>query len=720
MKKLCACSFAFLIAIILVLPLQSCSKGSSIPQSGLLNDVHRWQASGTSVHFAQDSSAAGGFVPVHIDFPARSSRYPNAKYVLGGPSDWHGKSLVLTLTNLESVPVKVFVRIDDEAVLFNTSHSLTAETTIGRLSTVKFSFPVEASQSLAGVNGMGAGGGILVAGWSKSGLDASHVVGYQIFLEQPQRPVRLVLEEAKLFPDDSAIGVIDEFGQSVAARWAGKITSAQEMQQSELAEEKLLNASGDLETRDRFGGWKDGPEIANPKRTFITHKLGSSWWLIDPDGHLFFSIGMNTVVSSGDLTETSSRKALFAWLPQSGDALFKQHGGAKGNSFDFYGANLERKYGGGYRQKWKAVSLSRLRDWGFNTCGNWSDECVPNKQVPYVVSLTSKGTAAEVKLDGKNYPDPFDPHFSSDVKRNAEKWATLVAHDPMCVGYFVDNEPNWSIGRPADVEPDASKVSNTQDALHIAYAVLAQPTTVSPAKTELLRQLKNTYQSVDNLNSHWGTTYSAWEDFDDSSKTPTWSPNPVMQADLSAFVRSYAEQYFRCVRDALRQVDPAHLYLGCRFDSFNMDQVQIAAKYCDVVSFNIYKSTVDTRRWAFLSKLDKPCLVSEFHFGALDRGAYRPGLVQASDQAERGQMYAAYVDSVLSNPALVGCHWFEYVDEPATGRILDGENFNCGFVSITDTPYAELVAAAKRVHETIYAKRMALDATKNKDATKSK
>ena len=32
---------------------------------------------------------------------------------------------------------------------------------------------------------------------------------------------------------------------------------------------------------------------------------------------------------------------------------------------------------------------------------------------------------------------------------------------------------------------------------------------------------------------------------------------------------------------------------------------------------------------------------------------------------------------------LVGCHWFQYVDEPLTGRAYDGENYNIGFVTIS-------------------------------------
>ena len=67
-------------------------------------------------------------------------------------------------------------------------------------------------------------------------------------------------------------------------------------------------------------------------------------------------------------------------------------------------------------------------------------------------------------------------------------------------------------------------------------------------------------------------------------------------------------------------------------------------------------------------------------------------------EGERGPAYAAYLRSALANPAIIGCHWFQYVDEPLTGRMLDGENGHMGFVSVADIPYAGLVFAAREAN----------------------
>ncbi len=67
------------------------------------------------------------------------------------------------------------------------------------------------------------------------------------------------------------------------------------------------------------------------------------------------------------------------------------------------------------------------------------------------------------------------------------------------------------------------------------------------------------------------------------------------------------------------------------------------------------------------------------------------------NQTERGVAYSYYVEHAAEHPAIVGTHWYQWIDQPATGR-RDGENYNIGWIDVTDRPYPELVAAAKATH----------------------
>jgi agarase len=59
-------------------------------------------------------------------------------------------------------------------------------------------------------------------------------------------------------------------------------------------------------------------------------------------------------------------------------------------------------------------------------------------------------------------------------------------------------------------------------------------------------------------------------------------------------------------------------------------------------------------------------------------------------------------NKTLRHPNIVGCHWFSYRDEPTTDRTLDGENYQNGFVDVTDTPYTETIQAAREIGYHLY------------------
>ena len=99
--------------------------------------------------------------------------------------------------------------------------------------------------------------------------------------------------------------------------------------------------------------------------------------------------------------------------------------------------------------------------------------------------------------------------------------------------------------------------------------------------------------------------------------------------------------------------------------------------------------------------VDRPMIVGEFHFGALDRGMLHTGLVFTTSQQERASCYRKYVECALRHPRYIGTHWFQWQDQPVTGR-FDGENYQIGFLDVCDQPYPELVEAARKVGAEMY------------------
>jgi hypothetical protein len=279
------------------------------------------------------------------------------------------------------------------------------------------------------------------------------------------------------------------------------------------------------------------------------------------------------------------------------------------------------------------------------------------------------------------FPDVFDPSFRESMRRSIASRRDKSAGDPWCIGYFSDNEMSWG------------------DETSLALAALkSQPD--QPAKRAFLADLREHHGGdIGKLNAAWGTTHESWEALLASRTTPD---KAKARADLEAFYSRVADAYFQTVRDAIREVAPGQLYLGCRFAWANARATASAAKFCDVVSFNRYERSVAALR---IESADVPLIIGEFHFGALDRGMFHTGLVAVGSQDERAAAYRDYVRSALANPAVVGCHWFQYQDQPTTGRVYDEENYQIGFVDIADTPYPEMIAASRALAVEMYRKR---------------
>lgn len=169
--------------------------------------------------------------------------------------------------------------------------------------------------------------------------------------------------------------------------------------------------------------------------------------------------------------------------------------------------------------------------------------------------------------------------------------------------------------------------------------------------------------------------------------------------------RKFYEKYFRTCRKAVKRVAPDTLYLGCRLAWTNELVEKSASKFCDVMSYNLYRDDVSAFKLPKNAK-DKPVIVGEFHFGNQDRGVFGGGLRACATMPERIEKYNTYVLSAVENPIIVGAHWFQYYDQPTTGRVGDGENYSVGFVDIADTPVYEAVEAARKIAEEMYATRL--------------
>jgi hypothetical protein len=291
------------------------------------------------------------------------------------------------------------------------------------------------------------------------------------------------------------------------------------------------------------------------------------------------------------------------------------------------------------------LTFRRMEAWGLNTVANWSDQRLWDAgRKPYVIPLRSWQTS----ISYLGLPDIYSEEFEQLVDDSSQEQCEPRKDDPWLLGYFLANEPPFP-----------------QKAQQTAELILNGPETAT--RTKLLEWLEE-------------------EDTPERRKS---------------FIDEAFDRYIQITSAAVRKYDSNHLNLGMRSGGRPTDAEIKAARAFDVYSVNIYNYEVSDERVRQISELTgKPVIIGEFHFGTPKRGL-AASLVQVRDHRERGAAYRYYVEKAFAMPELIGTHWFQWADQPATGR-FDGENYNIGLVDVTDRPYSDLVEALETTHERLF------------------
>lgn len=480
--------------------------------------------------------------------------------------------------------------------------------------------------------------------------------------------------------DLEALPYLDRFGQLRTLEWPGKISSDEEIRTA-LADEARAAKANPMPGFNRFGGWKDGPQ-QEATGYFHTGKVDGRWWLIDPDGALFWSHGANSVGTGTITPATRARRPLFEWLPEERDplhdAIMVPARRNRPPAANFLRGNLARALGPDYEVKTRALNHDRLRSWGMNTLGGWSDSKMFSEQrTPYTHMLHV--WHANLDPGGNHYfPDPYDPNYEAAVRRTIGNIAH-TSEDPWCLGVFIDNEINWT----NNLAPWLFRVQPSR-----------------PIKSAFIENLEAHHGDIEYLNRAWGTSFENWHEIKALRTPPDISSGhtSAFDDDVNRFYAELAELYYSTCKRVMSELMPNHLYLGSRIHRAPRFVIEAAARHVDVFSSNEYTPTGASNKLP--RDIDLPVIIGEFHFGAPDRGVPGTGLFGVNDQTQRALAYAAYVSAALIDPRCVGTHWFAFPDQSAAGR--PGENFQIGMVDITGRAYPGFTTAVRRVANHIY------------------
>ena len=409
------------------------------------------------------------------------------------------------------------------------------------------------------------------------------------------------------------------------------------------------------------------------------------WWFIDPAGNAMFACGTDSVNWHGRHCEA------LGYCP--------------------YHRTIRSMFD--TEMEWLRHTKKRLDSWGFNYAGTCSR--IFTSHIPFANNLMIGSTFASLGDEydicpytghvGTALPNPFHPRFGEYAKKRYTRNVGGNSENPYFLGYYCDNELRWEGANKAH---DGSGVFDT----------VLNKNSKHTAKIALVKFMADRYgNDIAKMNKEWNTTFKSFDDL--LNITNLKHVNDTQLLVKQDFLTHTAETYFRVLRDSLREMDPNHLFLGCRYAGIRAHERiwKANAKYCDIVSFNTYPTYDKVRDEMFIDgepakdQLDRlykmcnrPLMITEWAFMGLDSGlpCTKGAGQRFFTQDERAYAAGLFYKMMLGHKAMVGSSWYEFGDDPYLGvRRRHPENSNYGLLDKNDVPYEKLVNTFKNINSEI-------------------
>jgi hypothetical protein len=511
---------------------------------------------------------------------------------------------------------------------------------------------------------------------------ASVIIKSRSFYQERQirvKDIYLSNEEIAAIHDPRTL--VDEFGQWKLKDWQEKISNRQELNIlliEKLAEVEQAKDNLSSSQWSRFGGNLE--KQLSKTGWFHTEKQDGKWWLVDPDGYAFFSSGIDCINPGADTR-------LDVMKPYIAETLQKLKVDVNQKKFDFIVNNLKEAFGeDNWWQSWAKIIKRYLQKWGINTIGNWSSlEFIKWANMPYVLPLdvfVKEGFPKTKQTIFRDFPDVFADEYT-DKSLTYAKALEPFKDDPNLIGYFMRNEPEWGFVY----------------GLNIAEEMLANAMPTA-SKSAFITYMEEKYKTIEAFNMAWRLTLSGFSDL----LKPMLNAAALSEKshrDLSDFSKVMIRRYVEIPAKACKEVDMNHMNLGMRYSYIASEMVLSGSENFDVLSINCYQETPLDKIAGVTNIIDKPVMIGEFHFGAIDKGLTATGIKGVTNQRERGVAYQYYMETAATDANFVGAHFFQLNDQSCMGR-FDGENYQIGFLDCCLQEYDEMTEYVRQANENLF------------------
>ena len=375
------------------------------------------------------------------------------------------------------------------------------------------------------------------------------------------------------------------------------------------------------------------------------------WWFISPRGKLEFLNTVTTVQPYQTAKDTDGPDYV---------------------SRDWSGGSTDQ----GDLKQWAAATIQRIEMYGFKGLGAWSNPVFHEFDVPISRDLNLWAWAHGSKL--------YSSQWMEAAEQAIVAQAESLKNNVNLVGYYLDNELDWG---DSGIGP-------------VKYFNGLPPS--DPNRQQVMSVIRATWSTPGQFAADWKVPLKDWAEMDRWDALPH-QPQSAYGRLFAAWLSHLAEDYFRFATSLVRKHDPNHLILGVRFKSFGPLEVVRASKtFTDAQSLNYYvnDARLDLDLFRMMHEQSgQPIIISEYSFHSLDGRSGNRNTVgfaaQVLDQQARADGYRLFTTRLARVPYVIGADWFQWSDEPPSGRRSDGEDVNFGVVDVDDRPYQELVESIR-------------------------
>lgn len=382
-------------------------------------------------------------------------------------------------------------------------------------------------------------------------------------------------------------------------------------------------------------------KINNGTGFFTTVKLDNGrWTLVDPEGYQFYSMGITSV-------RPADSNAAYKELVDNYNADTKEWSNAKreilyNNKMNSAGA-------------WSLMFREFDPDTGEITDGLKYDADVIEKDNPIPVAcIVPNGVSIRyakelggvvgsgVETFKGSVPPVFNPDFEEKCGEIIKTYVEPLKDSPYVIGWWSDNEINDSL-RMID---DALMLDPTDDFFVYTHAVAWE-------------WLRNRLGRDD---------------------VGIWDLNDTLREEFREFVY---DRYYQVMSRQFAIYAPNHMYFGTRHFETSVKSKGIfaaAERYCDVVSYNLYKYWTPTIVSEWEQYADIPVLITEFY--SSEKSAAGGWIVENAEDV--GSFYENYTLRLLEAPNVIGWHYHSF-------SRFDGNSVN-----------ESLTTSAKTINKQVY------------------